>query len=814
PNTVPQDQNPVVELSQKNGEENTFDPELSMHKAATTLLDNSDSNSRLITFYVVSGRDNVADARILYGDPLRGQWLEACTTNARGRCSFSLPASSATEDIHILARAVGFQSQTKIISLAQGDKLRIDLLRGQGLEIFALRKNYQSIRGVAGVKIKLNQKDLGETDNFGYLAHNLPPKSAASLTVQMEAPGQLPAQISHTISAYNATSIIQSFATSQAPRARILLLPLKIHDGRSEPTNPSLIMDWDQLISEGVRQNFINTKPFTEPDMERITTLLEKNGLSVLQISRNGWSQTDLQSEFEWALRPLLILGPQAALELSLLDADGQIIASSLQRLTSKPDAKNLRSLLANAAREISGKLPFEGSLVEADKQGFRINLSHQAGFQLQAGEKLKLHALQSDAMGSQKIWTDIGSAVITKITDYYAQIRVDQLNAKAMASVGQTVVLDRDHPNGPLKLSVRDQADKRPLAQANIYLQNQWLGATDRQGIARLNTLPASKRGLLQIVRPGYKIYQSDLNELNAATPEFLLSRSSIPLRIESNPSGAQVKVNGRLLGRTPLYQMIDINGPTAQVQLRLTDEYKTINQTSSLDEEGIDWSGVRAVQFEKDIRMEARQLISAKRLPEAIKFLENISERHPDFLLAQHELGDIYLNQSQDPIKAAAAYHRVTTQADIANFTDKRFIGTHINEAIALYYVGEKSKVSDPAAAIAYWRKVQSILDRCEDQLRFIPQEQYTQAFHSLSFYRGLSLHHIWGASQKTDDLQIAHAAWKKYIESSPMSAPASERFSMIKKAEVFYRQTQALIESNEQAQSTSKDPATKAM
>ncbi len=788
-----------------------FDPELSAQKAANTLLDNPEQSSRLITFYTASGRENVTDARILYGDPERGQWLEGCTTNARGRCSFTLPASFRTENVHLLTRATNYQPQIKIISLAHGDKVRIDLIRGQSLEIFAVQKNYRSIRGLKSVGVKLAGKEIGQTDAFGYLSYSMPQKPAESIAVTMEATGYLPSSITQTVSNLGPWTLVQSFSGKEAPRARLLLLPLKIQNSGSESPQPNIIMSWDKIIQDGIRQNLMSQAPFMEADWERISLILERNGLSLQQLGRQGWNQADLTSEFEWALRPTLILGPSAALELSLINANGQIQGASLQRLTIKPDSQALRALLAVASRDISSFMPFEGSLVEAEKEGFRINLSQQSGHALKVGETLRLHGLMAEFPNTHSGWTDIGSARVTELGDSFARIRVQELKPRSTASIGQIVVLNRSMEAGDKYITVIDQADKRPLAQANLFLQDQWIGTTDRQGIARIGSSAAGRRGVLSVVRSGYRILQDDFSWVEGKDKSLALQRSSIPLRIETDPSNAQIKLNGRLIGRSPLYQSIDLPGPTAQIEIILNEEYKPLNQIISFDEEGLDWSGARAVHLEKDLRREAKQLIQVGRLSEAIHLLEALPESHPDFLIVQHELGDIYLNQSQDPIKAAAAFHRVTSRPEVAQFVDKRFIGTYINEAIAIYHIGEKMKGSDQAAALSSWQQTKDMLDRCEDQLRFIPDEQYTQAVHSLSYYRALSLHRIWGLTQKTEDLRNAHNSWKKYIESTALASPADKHYSLLKKAELFYRQTQGLAEPSEQARLSQPQPTT---
>jgi hypothetical protein len=230
--------------------------------------------------------------------------------------------------------------------------------------------------------------------------------------------------------------------------------------------------------------------------------------------------------------------------------------------------------------------------------------------------------------------------------------------------------------------------------------------------------------------------------------------------------------------------------------VEVSAGEDYLPYQKTVTIDEDGIDLSGERRIKLEKDLRREARLLIEARRSSEAIKVLESVGENHPLYALMQHDLGEILLNKEQDPVKAAAAFHRVTSRPEVANFSDKRFVGTHINEAISLFHAGEQIAKQEPQSALAYWKQAIEIMNQTEPQLRFVPQDRYTQALHCLHFYRALSLHRTWALNQSQSDLIKAHAAWKGYIESTALVSPADRNFVFLKKAEAFYKHTEALM------------------
>lgn len=777
-----------------------FQPEMEAQKALDRLNDTK-IESQLLTVYVSSGQDLVGDATVLYGNLEQGQWLEGCTTNARGRCSISIAKDINQDSIHLLIRAPRHRAQSKIISLAHGDRVRIDLAKGDSLEVFAVQKRYQAIRGLAGIKVKAGGRLLGETDSFGYFTSPMASQDS-SWKIELEAPNHLPAAVQNEVNTGGPATLVQHFQTPEAARPRCFLLPLAFSGEENQITR------WERDLSEGISRHILSQPPFAEADLEVVGPLINKLDLSPQQLAKQGWQSLELRQEIEYVIRPQLILQPQPLLELALIDQNGEVKAAAQSFLPERIDPKQLRTVFRKLSSEIAQQLPFEGAIVEEIKDGYRINLGQQRGYGLRNGDQLALWGNIQEQGSRQQTFGEIGQATVNGVSDLKSQIRINQLRPKAVAMIGQTVVLKRPPQpasGGAFFFEIKDSADQKGLSQANVYFQKRWIGSTDSKGLVKIAQTALQRRGTLEILRSGYRSYTEEFIPGTRQEWIFPLKREAISIRVASQPPQALVKLNGRVLGRTPLTQNIALVGSEAQLEVIGDADYLPFSKQVSLGEEGLDYSGENTIRLEKDIRREARLLAEQKRIPEAIAVLEAVDEQNPLYTLAQHEIGELLLNRVQDPVKAAAAFHRVTSRPEIANFADKRFIGTHINEAVALYHAGEQIALVEPKTALSYWKQAIEIMDHAEPQLRFVPQDRYMQALHSLTYYRAISLHRTWALTQTAADLEKAHLAWKNYIQNSTLASPADRNYASLKKAETFFKHTQSLL--NESQQATAK-------
>lgn len=719
--------------------------------------------SKILTFYVGSGSDLVNGASVFYGDSLHKQWSQGCVTNNKGRCSISIPENQ--DSLSLLVRAKGFQSQNRQVSLDEGDKIRFDIKKGRALEFFALTSVGRE--GIEGIKVSTKGRELCTTDAFGSCMIS-PDKVNDGDEIVMESKDWLPSKLSQTLTA-GPQLFLQNYQPLKPQTLRIAVLPLTRYE-----LEGSTLREWEQPISnlsEVFSREGVNI--VSKDDLE--STLLAQNK-TLQDLSFQGWNQIPL----DYIVRSTLVNSKQPKLTVSAIRSDGAVAAAVARDLGSKPSAKQVES----ATFDLLQKLPREGSIIEKVGDDYRINLGNRQG--VQKGETLQVQGQIRRANSESFAFGDIAEAIVTEVGQERSRVHVIDQKAQGKIDVGNRIILLRqiNSEGRTTTLTVKSKSDV--LAQAEIYLGNRWLGATGKDGRVQVNELPA--QGEIMVLRVGYTPKIMGTTQLTTATIE--LEHDNIPIHVESNPGSALVRMNDRELGRTPLDISIPFPGRIVKLEVGGVDGYRDSKRSVQLSDAGLSLTGLSAVVLEKDPRQSAEKAIKENRFEDAVAILESIGPDDPSYLISQHQLGEIFLNRLFDPLKAAEAFHRVTSKVQ---YTDKRFIGTFINEAVALFQAGEKSAAADRNLAISYWRQAGNILEQTEEQLRYVPADQYNQAVHTLSYYRALSSHKIWVLTQNPDDKALASKQWKDYIQGTALALPQDKHFSWVKKAEAYFQELQ---------------------
>lgn len=780
--------NPTLELAENEEVDATI---AAQSEAATSSkeLPEIKINARPITFYVVSGRDSIEDASLYYGDEVKRQWMRACTTNASGRCTAQIPET--IDNPVVLVRAKGYQTQSKGFALLDGDKVRFEMQRGRSLEVFALNPNQGNMEGVEGIVVFINDKEVGETDRFGSFIAEASLDPSDESKVSLQADQWLPARVNFKRDSLSGDSIIQHYQSVT-------------------PIPPTLaVMEFIRYRSPS------DSAPLNPPSLEALTKALDNAGADVINgpelrgkfaaqkislddITASTFKQIQKVPEtINYILRPSFVEGPEARIILTAIDMQGRMVYSVSQSVKAKGSTSAVLSDLAN---KVMQNLKHEGSVVEAVGNDFRVNLGKIHG--LSVGDKLAITGNNRLPNGEISSWEKIATAEVLEVVSERARVKLIQSNADSKVEAGNSVVLDSRPTTSKDSISVQVQEleTSSGIGLAEIYKGDQWLGSTDSTGTASISEKDLIKTPEIQIFSPGFLPKSLSLNPENKAY-QVAMNHIATPVQIESQPQGAVVKINGRDLGRTPIDTEIPYPGVSVNIEIGGVDGFELVSRTQAVGVRGIVLRGNTLVTLNRDPLQAARAMAQEGKLVDAVAILEGIPDTEKTYLLAQHQLGELYLNNLKDPIKAASAFHRVTSSPRVDTFQDKRFIGTFINEAVSLFQAGENSVGADQNLAVSYWRQTEALLKRVEPQLRYVPQAQYSQAVHTLNYYRALSAHKTWTVTQTMDDQKIATTYWKDYIQGTAISLPQDSNYGFVKKAESFFEQIQT-------ARKTTKD------
>src|SRR5690606_14058369 len=132
--------------------------------------------------------------------------------------------------------------------------------------------------------------------------------------------------------------------------------------------------------------------------------------------------------------------------------------------------------------------------------------------------------------------------------------------------------------------------------------------------------------------------------------------------LKIESQPTGATVRLDGKVVGKTPLKSPVPVPSGFAKLEVEGPTGFKTFTQILELDEGTLDLTGVGMVKLERDLLGDAGKLLQAGKVDQAVAKLQEVPAEHTDYLLSRHQLGEVYLTRTQQPAEAAKAFGQVT--------------------------------------------------------------------------------------------------------------------------------------------------------
>ena len=256
-------------------------------------------------------------------------------------------------------------------------------------------------------------------------------------------------------------------------------------------------------------------------------------------------------------------------------------------------------------------------------------------------------------------------------------------------------------------------------------------------------------------------------------------------------------VKLDNVVIGRTPLSTPVSVQSGFVKIELDGVPGHKAYSSVLELDQGTLELVGDEAIVLEQNFRVVAQNLLKAGKPTEALALLNDISKDHSDYLIGRHEAGEIYLNLLDQPANAAAAFSAVTANEAVQQFTDKRFVVSHINEGIALFATGERLAVDNAEAARAHYQKALEVLDRVMPYLRFVAAKDYPHAVHNVDYHRALCRHRLWIATQDPKLLVETVRGWRNYLEGSARSIPLDDSSkSYIGYAEVYLKQASASL------------------
>lgn len=762
----------------------------------------------IFTVQVSDGRNPLAGVDIYLGREDKGDLKIGCQSNARGRCVIRFPDFPA-DTVKFIARKSGFITVSKSTRVSDKGILRLVLDKGETIDIFAVTRNYGFASGVKDVEVYADGKKLGATDSYGHFSYVYRGNHSDLLEVTLKNHLYLPEEYQSDFVVSGPMALTRLFSPKQAAPAKITFLRAQPAGKSTERELKSFNAEMDLAINRAARAHFYAATAFLEYPAANFESELRTSGLTLAELLAKGWQQSDLKGKVDAVVLPTLITGEKPALELTVIDSRGETIAAAKEDLDDLSDRTAIEHAIGNVAKKITQAFPFEGAILSKTGDNAVINIGKDSGRSLKVGDILDLFGNQSAKNGNKTENTRIATLTVTSVDEQTSQCKISDLAPRSTVERGDQVIVQRK-PAATLTASEKNDFNIRvsakiqngkltPITQANIYHNGQWLGSTGLSGRLYIDPKQFTGLGLLKVIKHGFDVYTKSVNFSEMRQLEVNLVQASAFLRIETVPSGASVTIDGKVIGKSPINQSAEVPAGFVKLEIDRVGGYKKYSQIMELDQGTLDLTGARAIKLEIDYRSEVAKLLEAGKIEDAVAKLEEVTEAHSDFLASRHQVGEIYLTKLNKPAKAAAAFAVVTSSPTIRDFNDKRFIGSHIDEGIAVFLTAETLVDQDKSAAIAHYQKAVEILERVRPYLRFVQKDQYQHAVHNVAFHRALAQHRIW--QQTADDNKLVDVVkdWKDYVEGSAKESQIKDGESaLLENAKVYYQQAKASLNS----------------
>lgn len=759
--------------------------------------------STVFTIFAYDKDQPIADVSVSYGLKKHGTLRKGCKTNLRGRCVIHFKVHPK-EPVSFHASKPGHRTSAQTVRVQNKGKLRLQLPQGQVLNIHALTKRSNYTKGLSGVEVFVQGTKQGLTDDFGRFAYTYTGKKGELLEIILKPSNHLPYEFSTDFVVSGDMELIKHFTQVAPPVVKLGILPTQVSGNYTGKINERLAKV-DASLSKALQANLFTNSLFARVPQSLLNQEITNSGSSPLSITQIGWHSKAMEHQIDALIKPTLVISAngKSSLELAIVDSKTRILSAAKAEITKTRDQGAVFAATTKISRSLILNYPFEGAIMEKDGSNIRLNIGSKGGRNLKIGTQLDIYGTQSDKFGRKRQYRKVATATINKISLDSSQAQVGKLLPRATFAEGDLVVVSPKRSEKPktrkpsdlavLKLISQQNGSPTPVAGANIYYENSWLGTSDDQGKITVDTRELKKHGIIKVVKAGYEEFIGSLSKLSRNKYQINLAKRFALVAIESDPAGATVLLGGQRVGKTPLKEAIKTKSGFIKLELTDLPGYKSFSTILELDEGKLDLTGAQAIKLERDLIEPVELAVNRGDLETAIKKLSAIPPYHSDYITGQNLAGEIYLTMLNQPHKAAAAYAEVTKRPEIKNFNDKRFISSHINEGIAVFLTGESFLESSPKSAAAHYAKAREILERVIPQMRFINPEENAQAQINIAYYRSLALQRLWSIDKDPALLAQVFNSWQRFLDSEN---PQNKDNQLFHDARTYLKQAKSLL------------------
>lgn len=660
----------------------------------------------------------------------------------------------------------GYSTWKKPGKLEPGNKLVVDINRQVAVTFEALQDEYGRGVGIAGIAISVDGKKVGKTNDMGVLVYNYDGVQGKSAKVTYFAPGYLPAQWTSSMPIEGGTTVRHFFYPVNPKPIKVAIF----HFGGNTPGVD--LKDVAAQTQTAIRTQLFKHSVFSEVAGGTLDKEMKNANLNISKLSSKGWQQTRLQG-----LLDMVVVGSVAKdangyiIEAKFHSSGGKLIYSQVIRADDRSD---INSAAKDIASNVIERFPFEGTVVALKDDRYEINLGKP--YAISRGSEFII-------IPSAAAKTASANALLTvkKVGDVSSYAVLEDGQAGAKVAVGDRVVRrvlrEGESPSGSggreaVVLSVKGGTgkDASPLAGVNIYLNNDWVGATGGDGRANV-TIRSGKNYNLMLYRHGYQQVLEKLKvEKSGESKNFVMAANYAVFKVDSTPSPATVYADGEMLGKTPMLDGRQLALGFHTVRVTAGDSYRDWEEVVEFDKKVEDRTGAKKIVLYKDYMKIGEAAEANGNVDAAIAAYGATVKGHPDYSDAHHRLAQLYLDEKDDFNGAITEFENVLSLPENEQLIFKQYAVAYTNLGHAYYEKGNHKMAENRNEAAQYYAKALQNLKMSKQNTRFFPAEEYDQAVHDTYFYLALSYQKLFMITNRSSMLSDANLAWRDYFDFFP--------------------------------------------
>ncbi|MFB0506213.1 MAG: carboxypeptidase regulatory-like domain-containing protein [Thermodesulfobacteriota bacterium] len=646
------------------------------------------------------------------------------------------------------------------------------------VSVAALTEAYGVSRGIPDVVVNMDERQLGKTNTKGVFSYVYTGKAGREAQLKLSAAGYIPDQWQTSINLEGNQSVHRVFYPAKPE-------PIKV--GIYGYVNNTPEEDLSEILSTietSLRQNLSIYSSLVEVPKPKLREKMLEASLDMETVATQGWQHTPLIRSVDMIIAGSVTKDGQGmTIETTVNFSDGNTILSQINKVSKQKHIENTVKLIVN---NIMDQFPFEGTVDAIQDGRYRINLG-KLDHKIRRGNEFKYMAADLDISGRVKGYHEAGMLIVKENDDTSSWGEIVSLNEGEKINVGDKVVRrvyleeEREVAKDSFVLLAKggSSPNEAPLWGVNIYLNNTWVGTTGSNGRVEVPVRLYQEYDIL-LSRYGYQpLHETISVDKSKQEKEFTLDVATALFKVESQPSEAEVFVDGVGIGKTPLLDGKPVNFGFRKIKLSVGGDYRDWEEVLEFNEATIERLGENKIVFVKDYLKIGKMAEQNGHIDAAIQAYASTEKGHPDYSDARHRLGQLYLDEKKDYDAAIREFENVLSLPENQQIIYKQFAVTYTNLGHAYYEKGNQLITKDKRAAAQNLAKAVEKLKIAKQNARFFPTRHHAEAVHDTYYYRAISYHKLFLITKKRSLLSKANLAWREYFDFFPKKLEANNSF-----------------------------------